>query len=291
MATFIEMLFTGVMVGTIYGLVALGFVLIYKSSGVLNLAQGELLMIGAYVLWAFLYQLSVPIWLALPMLFLTMGSLGFGLERFPLRPLTGQPILSITMVTLAIALFLRSVTVAIWGSLPNLALPDLFPAAGIKFMGIGLSTDLLFAFGVSILLAGIFTLFFNYTQIGLNMRAVAEGHELVQSMGINVFFIIGMVWAISAVVSAAGGVLLGSMRSVNLGLSAMGLKALPAALIGGLDSVRGAFIGGIIVGVIESLAGRYIGYGIKEVAPFILLLIVIVVKPYGLYGLARIERI
>lgn len=291
MISFFEILVTGIMVGTIYGLVALGFVLIYKSSGVLNLAQGEFLMIGAYVLWCFINQLNIPLGLGILLLFLLMGFLGFALERFPLRPLTGQPILSICMVTLAIALFLRSVMVFLWGSLPNLALPDLIAANYLTFLGIKVSSELILAFSVSMILAGVFGYVFNYTQIGLNMRAVAEGHELVQSMGINVYFVIGVVWAIAGIVSATGGILIGSMRSVNLGLAAMGLKALPAALIGGMDSVKGAFIGGIIVGVMESLAGRYIGYGIKEVAPFILLLIVIVIKPYGLFGLARIERI
>lgn len=291
MISFIELLLNGVMAGTIYGLIGIGFVLIYKSSGVLNLAQGEMVMLGAYICWAFINQLHLPVWLSIILAPVLMGILGFGIERFPLRPLTGQPILSLILATLAISMFIKSVATAFWGPFPNLALPEFIPRQPLAVMNIRLSQELLWMFIVSIVLGGIFALFFRYTKIGLNMRAVAEGHELVQSMGINVFFIIAVVWSITSIISAIGGILLGSSRSVEFGLSVLGLKALPAALIGGLDSIPGALIGGIIVGVIEIMVGRYIGFGIKEEAPFLLLLIVILIKPYGLFGLKRIERI
>jgi branched-chain amino acid transport system permease protein len=291
MIIFVELFLNGVMSGTVYGLVAIGFALIYKSSGVLNLAQGEMVMIGAYLCWAFMSQLHLPFWMSILILIVLTGALGFGLERFPLRPLTGQPILSLIMVTLAISMFLKSVAVALWGSLPNLAMPEFIPKRPLMIMKINLSQELLWMFIISIGLTGILALFFRYTKTGLNMKAVSDGHEIVQSLGINVFFIIGAVWGISAIVSALGGVLMGSMKSIGLGLSTIGLKALPAALIGGLDSIPGALIGGIIVGVIEIMVGHYIGFGLKDVAPFFLLLVVIFIKPYGLFGLKRIERI
>ncbi len=291
MITFIELFLNGVMSGTVYGLVAIGFTLIYKSSGVLNLAQGEMVMIGAYLCWAFMNQLHLPFWISILTLMILTGALGFGFERFPLRPLTGQPILSLIMVTLAISMFLKAIVVALWGSLPALAMPEFIPRRPLVVMNIKLSQELLWMSVISLALTSMFSLFFHHTKTGLNMKAVSDGPEIVQSLGINVFFIIAVVWGISSIVSAVGGVLLGSMKSVGFGLSIIGLKALPAALIGGLDSIPGALIGGVIVGVAEIMVGHYIGFGLKDVAPFLLLLVMILIKPYGLFGLKRIERI
>ena len=279
MEFFLQLALNGIVVGNIYALVALGFVIIYKSSGVLNFAQGEFLLLGAYVFWALVEgRAPWPYAVALTILFSIV--LGLAMERLILRPMIGEPIISVIMVTLGLSSILRAIVLGAWGS-DTRPYPALFASEPM--------------FTAALLLA-LFTLFFRYSRVGIAMRATAFSQEVAQSMGISVRRIFAVSWSIAAVVSALGGILLGELRGgVDGSLAILGLKTLPVVILGGLDSIAGAIVGGLIVGVLENLAGGYLdpvmGGGVKEVAPFAALVLILMFKPYGLFGKVKIERV
>ena len=294
MEFFFQLALNGVVVGSIYALVALGFVIIYKSSGVLNFAQGEFLLLGGYVFWALVEHHAPWPWAAaLTIVFSIL--LGLALERVVLRPMIGEPIISVIMVTLGLSSVLRAIVLGIWGT-DTRPYPELFSSQPIMVGPVPISQGYLFSMIISAALLLAFTLFFRYSRIGIAMRATAFSQEVAQSMGISVRSIFAVSWSIAAVVSGLGGILLGALRGgVDGSLSVLGLKALPVVILGGLDSVAGAIVGGLVIGVLENLSGGYLdplmGGGVKEVAPFVVLVLILMFKPYGLFGKVRIERV
>ena len=291
MTNLIQLLLTGITVGFIYGLAALGFTIIYKSTNIFNFAQGEMVMIGAFLVWTFLDLLHLPILLGLLLAFFTAGLVGYGFERFPFRPMIGQPIVAIIMVTIAISVFLHGLALFLWSSHIGIKFPTIISEKNIYLYQVPISSVVIWNFLLVLTLVVALSLFFYRTRRGLHMRAAAESHQLAQSMGIRVTRVIAQSWAIAAVVSTAGGFLLGYIRGIDFGLANMGLIAIAAALVGGLDSFKGAIVGGIIIGVAETLTGYYIGRNLKEVIPFVIMVFVVFFKPYGLFGLKRIERV
>lgn len=291
MINLIQLLITGITVGSIYGLVAMGFVLIYKSSKIFNFAQGEMVMVGAFLCWTFLDRFHLPVLPGLLLAFLVSGLVGYAFERFPFRPMIGQPILALIMATIAIAVFLRGLAILLWAQFIGIKFPSIIPEKTVYVSNIPFSNVIVWNFlSVSALLIAL-SLFFRYTRIGLHMRAAAENHQLAQAMGIRVTRAIAQSWAIAAVVSTIGGFLLGYMRGIDFGLANLGLIAVASALIGGLESFEGAIVGGLIIGVAETFTGCYIGRNLKEVIPFIVMVLVIFCKPHGLFGLETIERV
>lgn len=294
MATFTQLLLTGVMVGGIYGLVALGFVLIYKGTRIFNFAQGELLMLGAFIFWALLVQGGLGLWQSVMLTFLGAVAIGFAIERTVLRPMIGQSILPIIMMTLALSIFLNGLVMLLWGGGWKVY-PAFIPMQGVHILGFSVSQQHVVSFLVAILAFGAFSLFFRKSGQGLAMRATAEDHQVARSMGIKVTLVFGLIWAVATLISAVGGILLGTINGINASLGQLGLKAIPAALIGGLESIGGAIVGGLIIGVLESVAAGYIdpwvGGGVKEVFPFIVLVVVLLFRPHGIFGLQRIERV
>ncbi len=292
MTFFLQCAGSGLMVGAIYGLVAVGFVLIIKSSGIFNLAQGELLCIGAFICWSLLSQLQLPAWAAVILTLVLAGLLGAALERFPLRLLIGQPLLAIVMVTLTIGICLRGLMTAIWGGLSwKVFTPDLIPRAPLHIGELSFSQQHIWGFVIAMVAVAALSLYYQRTRSGLGMRVVAEGHQVAQSMGLSVKATLRNVWALSAIIAAIGGILLGSINGINIPLSNIGLKAIPAALIGGLESIPGAICGGLIIGLMEGIAGGYIGHGTQDVAAYIIMLVILFVLPYGFFGYERIERV
>jgi len=291
---FLQLLVQGLAIGSVYSLVALGFVLIYKASGVINFAQGELLMLGAYFCLAFLVQAKLPLWVALALTIVVMALVALIVERLVLRPLIGEPVISIIMATIGLALVFKAATAAAWGTQLR-SFPAIFPDVPVKLGQVIISQVYIWTFCTAMLLMVAFALFFKFTRLGIAMRATANSHQVALSMGISVKSIFALSWAISAVVSAIGGVLIGSINGVNITFSDFGLKVFPAVILGGLDSIPGAVIGGLVVGILENLSGgylsRYFGGGVKEVAPFVFLVIILMVKPYGLFGTKEIERV
>jgi len=293
MTFFLQLVLTGTMVGSIYGLVAMGFVLIFKASKVFNLAQGEMLMLFAWVTYAFLVQLNLPLPVSLILTLISAVLFGLVVERFPLRPMFGQPVFAIVMVTLGLAVIIKGITAVFWGFLGTVNYPvGTLPREPVSIGGAMISQTYLYAFFSCMLLLLVFTIFFRFTKVGLRMRAVAEGHWLAQSKGININTVLAISWIISAVLSAVGGFFLGSMQGLSTNLYFIGLFAIPAALLGGFESIPGAIIGGIVLGLSESLAGGYItGISIRSVLPYLLVILVLIFRPHGLFGLKEIERV
>ncbi|MBI4788296.1 MAG: branched-chain amino acid ABC transporter permease [Chloroflexi bacterium] len=287
---------TGILTGGVYALVALGLVLIYKASRVFNFAQGHILMVGAFIAWWFTENMGMSIWVAFAAAIATAAVLGLAIERVALRPLIGQPILATVMMTLALAQFLQGAAIMTFGAYQR-SLPDLFPLQPIILGDVRLKLNLVLAFAMTMLGFGAFVLFFRFTPSGLAMRAAAEDHQLAQSTGLSVPRIFGMAWAIASVVATVGGVLLASISGLEVTLAIIALKAFAAVLFGGLESIPGAIVGGLTVGVIESLAAgmpldpaiRALNLG--DIAPYVFMLLVLLIRPDGLFGLKRIERI
>ncbi|MEW6540100.1 MAG: branched-chain amino acid ABC transporter permease [Bacillota bacterium] len=294
MTFFLQILITGLVVGAVYALVAFGFVLIYKSSDVINFAQGEFLLVGAYVALSLVVFYQVPFLAAVALTLTMCVLLGVVVERLVLRPFIGERVISVIMATLGLSLLMRGLIQMIWGT-ETRTFPAIFPDAPVRLGEVAVSQVYLWSLGVALVLLAVFTVFFKYSSTGIVMRAAADDQAAAQSMGISVKRIIAVTWAIAAVVAAIGGVLLGNINGVNPSLAYIGLMVLPVVILGGLDSVPGAIVGGFTIGLLESLAGGYLdplfGGDVKEVVPFVVLLVVLMVRPYGLFGKEIIERV
>ena len=291
----LQLIITGIAVGGVYSLMALGFVLIFKASAVVNFGPGELVLFGAYVSWATILPMKLPLYVALPVTLGVAILLGLVIERGVLRPLIGEPIISVIMVTFGVASVIRGVLNMTWGS-DTRPFPVLFSQEPFHLGPVPVSPVHLWSFvGVLGLLAG-FSIFFKYSLTGMAMRATADNQQVAQSLGVSVKRVFALSWCVATVVSALGGIILGSVRGgVDFSLADLGLKVFPVVILGGLDSVAGAIIGGVLIGVLENLSGGYLdpvlGGGVKEVAPFVVLVIILMLRPYGLFGKVQIERV
>ena len=290
MEFFGKIVISGLINGSIYGLVALGFVLIYKASSVLNFSQGYLLLLGSYLFWLLDGALKLGFFLSL-LISLPLGFLmGILIERLSLRPLIGQPLVSIITVTIFLSLVIEGLVSLVWGTYPLQQIPIVFRGS-LRIATIALTTGALFAFGLALGAALALILLFRFTRLGLAMRGVAESHQVMQSMGISVKRILNICWGIAGIAATLGGILLGSTLGFQLGLSYIGLLAIPAAFIGGLDSPEGAILGGLLIGLIESIASGYFGKAAGAPTSYVILIIVMLFRPYGFFGLRGIERI
>jgi branched-chain amino acid transport system permease protein len=291
---FLQLTFNGIFIGALYAVVAVAIVVVCKATEVVSLAHGQLLAFGALFFYVFYVPLGWPLWASLLIALASGAVLGFSVERLCMRPLIGQPLFAGFLMTFAIFLVLDGIFALIlkgqaWG------FPDFLPAGYIDVAGARLSLGGLAGLGITLGVFLITMLMFRYTKVGLGMRATAESHQLAQSVGINVRTIFTTVWVISGVIAVVAGILLARHYDIRFMLTMVAFKALVVAMVGGLDSIPGALIGGLILGLIENLAAGYldpfVGGGIMEVAGYILLLIILLVRPYGIFGLVRIERI
>ncbi|HMK36674.1 MAG TPA: branched-chain amino acid ABC transporter permease [Desulfomonilaceae bacterium] len=289
---FMQFLLSGLSIGSIYALVAIGFVLIYKSTSILNLAQGELLMVGAYICLSMTLDFKLPFLVSFLITLCFSVLLGLVIERLVLRPLIGESIISVIMATLGLTYVLRGTVIMLWGN--DIRQFNIFPDAPLDLWGVKLAPLYLWSMGISMTLLVVFALFFKYSRTGIFMRAVADHQTAAQSMGISVKKVFATSWCIAAVVSSIGGILVGNIGGVGVQLSHFGLKVLPAVIFGGLDSILGAIIGGLTVGVLEFLSAGYLDPyipALNEVFPFIVLVLILMVRPYGLFGTEEIERV
>lgn len=300
---------TGLLNGGIIAIIALGIVLIYRSSEVFNFSHGQLVMLGAFLTWWFAGAnedgkeiFNLPLWAAIPLAIAVMAGLGLLIERLALRPMTGQPLLAIILMTLGLAQFIEGSTAIVFGIEPKNNFPAPFSPSDvitIPFPGafndvIIVKQALLATFVVAIVAALAFMLFFQYTRTGLAMRATSADHELARSVGINVPRIFGLSWGIAGIIATVGGVLLATLTGVNLSLGIVALVAFPAILLGGLESFSGAIVGGLLVGLAQALvqaSSVQVVRSSSEIAPYLLLLAVLLIRPEGLFGEKRIERV
>lgn len=294
MELFLMTLTTGVMVGGIYALVALGWVLIYKCSGVLNLAMGELTIIGAYVSLTF-YNLGIPFILAVILTLIVGIILGILTERIFLDRLIGEPILSVIMVTVGLSFFFKGLVEFIWATDTRVYTPPVFPIKPIAIGFLKVSPVYLWSFILAIVLLIVFVAFFKYTRWGLSMQATADDETAALSLGVSARFVYAAAWAIAFMSAGVGGALLGNINGINMSVGYLGLLVLPAVVLGGLNSVPGAIVGGIVIGLLQNFAGTYLDEyfpgGVKEIVPFAFMAVFLLFKPYGLWGWERIERV
>jgi branched-chain amino acid transport system permease protein len=291
----IQLLVNGLVVGTLYGVVAMSFVLIYKATQVVNFAQGELLLIGAWVCWVLLSKYQVPFYLGMPLTLVFMFVFGIAIQIVILRPMIGEPIISVIMVTIALSEVFQASLKWIFGVNPQ-PFPRVFTSQSVNFLSLQIQTVYVMSLVVSVLMMAGMAWFFRVSKYGLAMRATAFNQQVAQSLGISVKSVFAMAWAISATVSAVAGVVVAVVNGVSSGLSAYGIKVFPAAILGGLDSIGGAVLGGIIIGLLENFAqyvdSEFLHWGnLYEIAPFYVLIIILMIKPYGLFGTKDIERI
>jgi branched-chain amino acid transport system permease protein len=292
---FLPLILNGLIVGALYGVVAMSFVLIYKASQVVNFAQGEFLLVGAWVCWWLLTEFQLPFWAGFLMTLAFMTLFGIILQVVVLRPLIGEPVISVIMTTIGLGIFFQALMKWIFGVFAK-PFPSIFSADRVLFFGLQIQTAYLLSLGISILIMLGFAWFFTASKHGLAMRATAFDQQVAQSLGISVPRVFAMSWAISALVSAVAGVVVGIVNGVSSALSFYGIKVFPAVILGGLDSVVGAVLGGLIVGVLENLAqyldAEWLHWGnMYTVAPFYALILILLIKPYGLFGTRAIERV
>jgi branched-chain amino acid transport system permease protein len=290
MDTFIQLTVTGLSSGAILALAALGFVLIYKASEVINFAQGQFLLIGAYVVWALNVDAGWHWALAVAGAIGVAIVLGLVVERLILRPLVGEPTISVIMVTIGLAQVLGALVQIIWGTHPH-AFPGFIPDDTITIAGARVGENRLWAVALVALALVAFALFFQRSRHGVAMRAVADDQQAALTMGISVRRTFALAWALAGVSAVVGGMLVANLIGVSGEVSNVGLLVFPVVIVGGLDSVPGAVVGGAIIGLLTAYTGGYIGEGLDQVIPYIALVAILLVKPYGLFGQVRIERV
>ena len=298
MELFMMTITTGIMVGGIYALVALGWVLIYKCSGVLNLAMGEMTLIGAYVSLSF-YSMGIPFLLAMLFSLIVGLVLGIITERIFLDRLIGEPVLTVIMVTVGLSFFFKGTVEFIWGVDTRVFDPPVFSIEPIRIGTLVIGQVYLWSFIAALILLCIFVAFFKYTRWGLAMQATADDEMAALSLGVSARFVYAAAWAIAFMAAGVGGSLLGNINGLNISVGYLGLLVLPVVVLGGLNSVPGAIVGGIIIGILQNVSGTYLdpllqGFfpgGVKEVAPFLFMAIFLLFKPYGIWGWERIERV
>lgn len=287
---FIELLVSGLAVGAIYGLVAMGFAVIYKATGIVNFAQGEMGMLSAYTTWSLATMLGTGS-LATVVLAIVVGALlGLLCERLIMRPMLGEPVLSVVLVTVGLAVVLRSVVTIIWG-----ASPHKFEVAGaddiVSMGGIGLRVSQLGVLAALLLAVAGFWYFLGHSRFGVAMRAVAADEKTARLMGVSTARVQAVAWASASGLAGLAGALFAVIYGLTPTIYELGLKAFPATVLGGFDSVLGSGVSGLIIGVLENMTGGYLSSSLKEIAGFVLILVVLMVRPFGLFGEKRIERV
>lgn len=290
----LQIIVTGIATGGVYGLIALGFVLIFKATGILNLATGTIMTLGAFICLTVLDAVGAPFWVAFMVTLAFAFILGLFIERTILRPLIGEPIIAVIMVTIGLSSILRGLTNIIW-SPEYRSFPDIFPPEPLDLGFAVVPSGLLWGFIFAAVGTVIFILIFKFTRTGVAMRATASDQQAALSVGISVRWVFALSWSFGAIAAVIGGIVIGNISGISIYMGDIGLKVLAVIILGGLDSIGGAIIGGLIIGILENLAGLYLdpvfGGGVKDVAPFFILVLIIMIRPYGLFGKKIIERV
>ena len=289
MTQFLQLTVYGLANGAVLALAALGFVLIYKATRVINFAQGEFLLVGAYAFYSGFVLLQLPALLAVALGVVVAVALGVTIERLVLRPLIGREPIAILMVTIGLSAVLKAVVQIAYGTTPR-TMPRLLPGGSVEILGAVIPVDRLVAIAVAgVVLAG-FSAFFRWSRHGVAMRAVADDPQAALTQGISVTRISALAWAMAATSAVAGGVLIADIAEVSQNLAGFGLIVFPVVILGGLDSVPGTILGGFVIGLVSQYADG-VSPGASQVVPYVVLVVILLVRPYGLFGQPRIERV
>jgi len=296
MTFLLQLVVTGFGLGMVYALIAIGFVIILKCSKAFNIAQGQFVMIGGYLGYTFLVMFHLPVWASLLAAIAVAAIMGILIERLTLRPLVGQSVLAIIMMTIALGTVLDGIATLVWGG-EYKAYHGVLPTLNLRVGELSVPPETLIGIIVSVIAVTILMILFRYTKAGLAMRATAEDEQVVRSVGIKVTTVYAVSWVIACIVGVISGIILGGVSGVSVALEQAGMKAFAVVLLGGIDSIGGAIVAGIILGMLENVASGYLdpllpsGGGLASIFPFIVIIIVLIIRPHGLFGLARIERI
>ncbi len=288
MAYFLQFIVGGLFFGGMYTLIALGIVIIYKSTKVFNFAQGWMVTLGAFMLVTLIGKFGVVIGVIGGLAFGVL--LGLGIERLLMRPLIGQPLIAALLLTIMLAHVIEGINILTWGTF-GYEMPVTLPGEAIKLGEVVIGHELLWGIGVSIVAFAAFSFFYWRTLTGKVMRATAEDHQTAQSLGLPVKGVFSLSWVLAGMLSVIAGLFLGVVSGVHYIMYTSLLGALAVVLVGGLDSIVGAIVGGMMLGVIQSLVTGYLSPALSDVIPYIVLLLILIIKPYGLFGLVRIERL
>ncbi len=281
----VQLLISGISQGCIYGLIALGFVLIYKATETVSFAQGELMMLGAFCGLALMTVLGFPFWLAVPATIVAIGLFGMVLERLVIRPILGQPMFSIVMLTIGVGYVLRGLVTMIPGiGTETHSLPVPYKDIPLRMGELVISAEQVVVIGATAVLCLLLFALFRYSKLGIAMQASSQNQLAAYYMGIPVQRLNGLVWGLAAAVAAVAGLLLAPITFVHANMGFIGLKAFPAAVVGGFGSLPGAIVGGLVIGLVESISGFYLPEGFKDTAPYIVVLLMLMVRPNGLFG-------
>ena len=294
MGSLLSHLATGALTGLLYALIAMSFVIIYRAARVFNFAQGEIVMVGAFLVWTLMSALDLPTWVAVPAALVGSLLLGLAIERAILRPLVGEELFAFVMVTIGLLIFMRGVILVIWG--PEVRFfPAVLPMEAIRMGPLVLDRALVIGGALTLVIAAAASWFFNRTQAGLAMSAVAEDHQTALSLGISVKRSIAIAWGLSGVLSTIAAIVFLNGKGMTFLASDIGLAALPVALLAGLESIGGVVLGGLIVGLAIGLAAHFLDPifqgGVAAVFPFVIMVVILLVRPTGLFGWKTIERI
>jgi branched-chain amino acid transport system permease protein len=289
MTQFIQLTVYGLANGAILSLAALGFVLIYKATSVINFAQGEFLLVGAYAFYSAFVLLQLPVALAVVVGVIIAALLGMIIERLALRPLIGEEPIAVIMVTIGLSAVLKALVQVFYGTTPR-EMPKVLPRGSVEVLGAPVPIDRLVAVAIAAVVLGGFAAFFRWSRHGVAMRAVADDQQAALVQGIAVTRIFALAWAMAAVSALVGGVLIGDIAEVSQNLAGFGLVVFPVVILGGLDSIPGTVIGGAVIGLVSQYA-EGLSPGASQVAPYIILVLILLVRPYGLFGEPRIERV
>lgn len=291
----LQTLVSGVVIGGIYALIAIGFVVIYKATRIINFATGEFMMIGAFFCFTAMTLAGLPFAAALLAAAGGAALLGALVERVVLRPLLGKQAISVIMVTIGLSSMFKGAAQLIWSG-DYRSFPPIFPRMPVMIGSIVIPSRQFYPFLIALFSAALIWLMFRFTRTGVAMRATADDQAAAFAMGVDIRRVFSLSWSLAAVAAALSGVVIGTMGGISPQLGAVGLKVFPVVILGGLDSIGGALLGGMIMGILENLAGGYLdplirGGGIKEVAPFLVLVLILMIRPYGLFGTREIERL
>lgn len=297
MSYFLQLVVSGIVVGSIYALSALGFVLIYKSSRVLNIAHGQIIAAGAFIMYALTVWVGIPIYLSFLLSMLITFFLAMSVERIFLRRLIGEPIISVIMVTIGLMSIIDGLIYLTPFGSENFSFPEFFPTDPIMFGEVSISWTQLVGVIITVILIAGFSWFFKKSTVGISMRAVSDDQLASMSIGVSVPRVFGLAWATAGLTAAAAGGIIGNITGLNFGvLHSFGIAVFPVVILGGLDSILGAVVAGIIMGLIQQFASGYLDgnwglFGTAEVLPYIILLVILLFKPHGLFGTHEIERV
>jgi branched-chain amino acid transport system permease protein len=285
-----EIVLSGLGAGGLYALTGLAFVMIYKGTRVVNIAIGEMLMMGAYIFFAFSVGMAMPIWLAIPAAMLVSGAFGAVIERAMIRPMLGEAPIASFMVTVGLSSILVGLVELIWTA-DQQRLPEFITGKPVVIGQAMLSAKVFYGFWIAVMLIAAVLLAFRFWRGGVALRATASDQAAAYSMGINVPRVFSLAWVAAAMIACVAGIVVGSIGGISSVMGVFGLSVLVVVIFGGLDSVLGALVGGVVVGVIEAVAGFYLGGEYKILATFSLLVLILLVRPYGLFGTHEIERL